>query len=287
MCFSCQGDHDTSFDHEAILGSTKEAEAFDELPPEEAKLRLRKLLTQMDRNGDETIDKTELQQWILRSFRSLAKEESQERMEEADEDADGRVSWDEYRKEEFDLDQEEMEADEDKLADDEDRAEEYLMMQEDKILFAAADKNSDGHLDRDEFLSFSHPEEDTDMHSIVVQQVLRQKDADGDGAVDFQEFVGERGRDQSKEWVVAEKERFDGELDKDRDGALGRAEILAWMIPSNEEMAGEEVEHLFAGADDDVDGRLTFREVLDHHDLFVGSEATDYGEMLHRIDDEL
>ncbi len=89
---------------------------------------------------------------------------------------------------------------------------------------------------------------------------------------------------------MSEKDRFDSELDKDGNGRLDRAEILSWMVPSNEEMARDEVEHLFAGADDDVDGELTFKEVLDHHDLFVGSEATDYGEMLHdvhRLDDEL
>ena len=35
---------------------------------------------------------------------------------------------------------------------------------------------------------------------------------------------------------------------------------------------------------------LTFDEVLNNHDLFVGSEATDYGDHLHnlhRFEDEL
>ena len=34
-------EHDNSFDHEAILGSRKDAEEYDDLPPEEAKRRLR------------------------------------------------------------------------------------------------------------------------------------------------------------------------------------------------------------------------------------------------------
>ena len=37
------------------------------------------------------------------------------------------------------------------------------MMEEDKILFDAADVNGDGKLDVVEFLSFSHPEEDPKM----------------------------------------------------------------------------------------------------------------------------
>lgn len=44
------------------------------------------------------------------------------------------------------------------------------------------------------------------------------------------------------------------------------------------------MDHLFAGADDDLDGILSLDEILDHHDLFVGSEATDYGEHLHNPD---
>ena len=50
-------DHNNAFDHEAILGSRKEAEEFDELEPEEAKRRLGILLTKMDRDNDEAIDR--------------------------------------------------------------------------------------------------------------------------------------------------------------------------------------------------------------------------------------
>ena len=45
------GAHDSSFDHEAILGSTKEAEEFDQLSPEEAKSRLSVLIDKMDSSG--------------------------------------------------------------------------------------------------------------------------------------------------------------------------------------------------------------------------------------------
>ena len=50
----------------------------------------------------------ELYAWILRSFKSLSKEESDERFEDGDEDEDGFVSWREYAAEEFDLDELEM-----------------------------------------------------------------------------------------------------------------------------------------------------------------------------------
>jgi hypothetical protein len=38
------GNHDHAFDHEAILGSTKEAAEFDNLSPDEAKQRLKVLV---------------------------------------------------------------------------------------------------------------------------------------------------------------------------------------------------------------------------------------------------
>lgn len=56
------------------------------------------------------------------------------------------------------------------------------------------------------------------------------------------------------------------------------------------EIAHEEVDHLFAHSDDDHDDVLTFEEILNHHETFVGSEVTDYGEHLqniHHFSDEL
>lgn len=50
------------------------------------------------------------------------------------------------------------------------------------------------------------------------------------------------------------------------------------------ELAIGEVDHLFAASDDDHDNRLSFDEILEHHDVFVGSEATDYGDYLHDIE---
>jgi hypothetical protein len=37
-----------------------------------------------------------------------------------------------------------------------------------------------------------------------------------------------------------------------------------------------QVNHLMAGADTDVNGVLSFEEILDNHDLFVGSEVNQF-----------
>lgn len=67
------------------------------------------------------------------------------------------------------------------------------MLSDDKALFEAADKNRDGHLDRKEILSFTHPEEDPTMLPIIFEQTLQEKDSNEDGFIDFKEYIGERG----------------------------------------------------------------------------------------------
>lgn len=66
--------HHNEFDHEAIIGSVKEAEEFHDLPPEESKKRLAILVKKMDLNDDKFIDRHELKgkkniKIILKYFR--------------------------------------------------------------------------------------------------------------------------------------------------------------------------------------------------------------------------
>jgi len=46
LSFQSGGEHDSSFDHEAIIGSAKEAAEFDQLSPKEAKQRLTILVSE-------------------------------------------------------------------------------------------------------------------------------------------------------------------------------------------------------------------------------------------------
>ncbi|KAL0894389.1 hypothetical protein ABMA27_013011 [Loxostege sticticalis] len=274
--------HNSEFDHEAILGSVKEAEEYDRLTPEESKQRLSLLLPKMDLNGDQNIDRLELKKWILNSFVKLSQEEAVERMSEVDDNRDGVVSWAEYLQDAFGVDTEEE-------VGPEDTGDSGMLLREEKEMFKAADINGDGALDVVEFEVFTNPEEHTLMHPYLVNQTLREKDKNRDGRIDFNEYVGERGSQEDKAWLVAERDKFDHELDSNGDGVLDMPEIEKWVIPDNEEIAEEEVDHLFASADDDHDDLLSFAEVLAHHAVFVGSEATDYGGDLlgEHFDDEL
>ncbi|XP_042226178.1 reticulocalbin-2-like isoform X1 [Homarus americanus] len=278
------GEHNTDFDHEAILGSAKDAEEYDQLPVSESKRRLEILLLKMDRNNDKLIERTELHSWILRSFRMLSEEESSERMDEVDEDEDGYVTWSEYISETYGI----TEPDDQQLLEKEDQAEEQRLLSEDRQLFNAADKNIDGRLDDKEFLAFTHPEEHPDMLPVVLQQALDEKDTNSDGVIDFQEYIGDKEQDAAtdvitdREFVRDHKPKFK-EMDVNNSGVLEREE-LGPLSSTNKDIAEDEVDHLFGAADDDGDDLLSFLEVLDHHDVFVGSEATDYGDHLHNLD---
>ncbi|XP_058446231.1 reticulocalbin-2 [Malaya genurostris] len=281
-------DHRTEFDHEAILGSVKEAEEFDTLSPEESKKRLAKLVVKMDLNSDGFVDRHELKAWILRSFKSLLEEEATDRFEDIDQNADDIITWQEYYVDTYGM---ESEDDEDKpVIMDASKAEEKKLIADDKEMFEAADGNKDGKLDPSEFVLFMSPEEFPQMFSVVLKQTLRSKDTNSDGKIDFQEYAAEHSRGHDKEWLITEKDRFDNDFDKDGDGYLNGNEILSWILPSNEEVAEDEVAHLFVSSDEDHDDRLSYKEIIDKYDIFVGSEATDYGDHLqniHHLDDEL
>lgn len=101
-------------------------------------------------------------------------------------------------------------------------------------MWKAADTNGDGVLDSQEWISFSHPEEHPIMLPIILEQTLKDKDKDGDGAISFQEYIGSRGGDLGKDELISEKSKFDDTFDKNHDGKLEGNEILSWVVPSNE-----------------------------------------------------
>lgn len=258
----------------------KEAEEFDSLPPEESKRRLGLLVQKMDSNGDGFVDRDELKAWILRSFRKLSEEEAEDRFEDLDENTDDRISWEEYINDVYGMDQEDG-----TRRNTIDEGEEAKLMEDDRQLFHAADLDKDGFLSIGEHAKFHSPEEHPEMLPIILQQNLRDKDLNNDGRIDFQEYIGDSGKLHDKEWLLSEKDKFDTDFDKDHDGYLNHNEILSWIVPSSDEIAIDEVNHLFVASDDDHDDRLSYKEIVDKYDIFVGSEATDYGDHLQNIEE--
>lgn len=61
--------------------------------------------------------------------------------------------------------------------------------------------------------------------------------------------------------------------------------MRGWIIPDDYNHAEAEAKHLIYEADSDGDRELTKEEILDKYDVFVGSQATDFGEALVRHDE--
>ncbi|XP_007436196.2 reticulocalbin-2, partial [Python bivittatus] len=232
--------------------------------------------------GLREISPAELSSWIQQSFKHYVVEDAKQQFNQYDKDGDGRVSWEEYNIQMYDrvIDFE----DDTTLEDAEEESFRQLHLK-DKKRFQKANKDGAPGLDLDEFIAFEHPEEADYMKEFVIQEALEEHDKDGDGFVSIKEFLGDYRRDptarEDPEWIVVEKDRFRNDYDKDKDGQLDPKELLTWVVPNNEGIAQEEAVHLLDEMDLDGDRKLTENEILENQDLFLNSEATDYGRQLH------
>jgi hypothetical protein len=73
--------------------------------------------------------------------------------------------------------------------------------------------------------------------------------------------------------------------DTNKDGHMDANEVKEWIAPPEFDHAEAEARHLVFEADADADERLSKAEVLAKYDLFVGSQATDFGEAFARHDE--
>lgn len=158
------------------------------------------------------------------------------RFEEIDLDKDQIVTWNEYLKDNYDMESDEQLQDEAKMLSPamQKVVRESKLIEDDREMFNVADLDKNGVLSPDEFKLFQSPEEFPEMFPVIIDQTLREKDKNKDMRIDFQEFIGDSAKDKPKEWLIAEKERFDNDYDVDHDGSLNRNEILSWIVPSNE-----------------------------------------------------
>lgn len=287
--------HNKDFDHEAFLGSNDEADEFDQLSPDESKSRLSKIVDRMDINRDGNITETELKQWIHQSQKRYIYEDVDRQWQiHTDYDqAIKKLSWEKFRNKTYGF-LDEINTGPTKRSMDNMKTYHH-MLQRDERRWAAADQDGDKALNRDEFISFLHPEEAESMYDVVVDETLEDIDRDKDGKISESEFISdmyspEDGIQESQsavpEWVQREREQFHTFRDKNHDGYLDRDEIREWIVPANYDHAEAEAKHLIYEADTNKDGILTKEEILDNYDVFVGSQATDFGEALTSNHDE-
>ncbi|KAL7673166.1 hypothetical protein ACOME3_008034 [Neoechinorhynchus agilis] len=143
----------------------------------------------------------------------------------------------------------------------------------DKIRFSGADLNGDEKLSRQEFLYFVSPSASNATKHILVDEIFADMDKNKDGFVDFDEYIsefyGQRNENIDENWIKSEKSQFFDHRDQNKDGKLDKKEVKEMFFPDNYDPIEAESHHLIAEADDNKDGKLSIEEMLAHPQLFI------------------
>lgn len=157
--------------------------------------------------------------------------------------------------------------------------------------FFAADQNDNKALDKEEFADFLHPQDAPHMRDIVIDETLMDMDKNQDGVIELEEYLNDlwppskRDTEEKPDWLKEEQAQFSTHRDKDGNRKLDREELGDWILPLNFDPAVSEAKHLIQQADVDKNKILSKAEIMDHQDVFVGSQATDYGNYFMRHDE--
>lgn len=268
------GVHNPIYDQEALFG--KDAKRLGDLSPEEGLEQLRMIVAKMDEDKDGYVSSDELRAWLRKIQQRLMLTDAKRSWEEHGLQPDEKLTWELYSH---------RAVEKDGLYEDYDKTEQDAHLARDKMRWAAVDSDKDGQLSLEEATLFFNPELDPSMHDILTQETIDELDTNKDGVIDVNEYIAdlwkptESDKDEP-DWVMSEREDFARIRDKNQDGKLDHAEVKEWRFPPDHTYVEAEVQHLLNECDTDKDGRLTEDEVLNRYDLFVGSAATNYGEVL-------
>jgi len=277
------------FDRDVVLnGDLEEDEEWDpwDLEDEELQARLRKLVARMDHNRDGFVDNEELTSWALVSVFNINGLDGKEDFELiVEDDSSNKIDWNiiimEEHTHEFHID--------DKFdANDKNYREYNKMYNRDRARFDAADVDKDEKLTEGEFVLFKNPLKDENVKQVVLDEAIKAVDSDGDGKISLDEYLNDwhvKPNKEDEDFIELETDRFKDEYDRNQDGYLTGDELLFWLSPDNTEIAIDEAEHLIDMCDEDDDNKLTPDEIVDNHDLWVDSDATEYGAQLRHYDE--
>jgi len=302
------------FDRDVVIhGDDDEENDWDpwDLEDDELQSRLRKLVVRMDHNRDGYVDQEELTRWCMGAVYGLEAENISmefhshihigrggfpDEFAAKKEAGDYTVNWKEYVFANWNIHVDEDDhvakpksKSEDQILKFNQRNNEYnKMYNRDRARFDAADIDHDGKLTEEEFVYFKNPLKNEEIKASVLAEALNSVDTDGDGKISLQEYLKDWHQTPTnidEEFMELETDRFKDEYDRDSNGFIEADELIFWLSPDNTEIAIDEAEHLIDMCDEDEDERLTPDEIVDNHDLWVDSDATEYGAQLRHYDE--
>ncbi|CAF0758278.1 unnamed protein product [Brachionus calyciflorus] len=240
------------------------------------------------RNHDSFINVNELRIWIRQQHKLDLQKEADKKWKKVNTNQDSYLTFDELI--ENTIGAHETWSEEEKTTRKELYQAYLKMMERDKKRFKAADIDNDGKLSRAEYSDFIHPEESKTMRNLVIDETIEDLDKNGDGVISFEEFVTDlkknvKDGEDEPEWISVEVENFRSFRDKNKDNVLDREEINDWILPADYDYTLNEAKHLVFEADDNKDGKLSKKEILDNYNLFVASSATNYGKKIYDKED--
>lgn len=244
------------------------------------------IFDKIDSNKDGAVSHEELKDWIRYTQKRYIMEDVDRQWKQHNPENNETVAWQQYRKLVYGF----LDSMDPSDAEKHDQGFSYKeMLKRDRRRWSVADSNGDDELTKEEFAAFLHPEETDNMRDIVVLETMEDIDKDNDGKISLKEYIGDMYKaeenEEEPEWVKNEREQFNAYRDKDGDGFMDTEEVKNWILPQDFDHAEAEARHLIYEADSDEDQQLTKEEVLNKYDLFVGSQATDFGEALARHDE--
>ena len=125
--------------------------------------------------------------------------------------------------------------------------------------FAEFDANNDGFISRDELLnvmtSFGHEISDEELDNMI-----RMADSDGNGLVDFNEFLCLMDGNPPTLNVDEEMENLFSLIDTNGDGFLSEKEVRNMMKNLGEKVKKKDVRKIIKEADKNKDGKISFDE---------------------------
>ncbi|KAG0547651.1 hypothetical protein BDA96_01G098500 [Sorghum bicolor] len=127
--------------------------------------------------------------------------------------------------------------------------------------FSLFDKNGDGCITMEELAAVTRSL-GLDPSDQELNDMMSEVDTDGNGIIDFQEFLSLIAR-KMKDGDGDEELREAFEvLDKDQNGFISPIELRTVMTNLGEKMTDEEVEQMIREADTDGDGQVNYDEFV-------------------------